>query len=68
MEQLIKDKKKEPNKKVFRGLSGVVIRDDEWTRTLDDWLEIYKYYKDELLRNKQKFHSRRKNKKDNRQY
>lgn len=50
MEQLVKDRKKELNKDVSGALSGVAVRDDEWARTLDDWLEIYEHHEGELLR------------------
>lgn len=59
MEQLVIDRKKELNKEVSGALSGVAVKDNEWARTLDDWLEIYK---------KQKLHTAKKNKKDDRQY
>lgn len=68
MEQLVKDRKKELNKELSRALSGVAVRDDEWARTLDDWLEIYEHDEGELLRKKQKLHTAQKNKKDDRQY
>ncbi|MCJ1346300.1 hypothetical protein MMC31_004515 [Peltigera leucophlebia] len=68
MEQLVKDRKKELSKEVSRALSGVAVRDDEWARTLDDWLEIYEHHEGGLLRKKQKLHTAQKNKKDDRQY
>ena len=68
MEQLVKDRKTELSVEVSGALSGVVVKDDEWARTLDDWLEIYEHHKGELLRNQQKLHMAQKNKKDDKQY
>ena len=49
-------------------LSGAAVRDDEWIKTLDDWLEIYEHHEGELLRKRQKLQVAQKNKKDYRQY
>lgn len=57
MEQLVQDRKKELNKEISGALSGVAVRDDEWARTLDGWLEIYEHHEGELLCKKQKLHT-----------
>lgn len=68
MEQYVKDRKKEPSKELSGVLSGVAVRDDEWIRILDDWLEIYEHHEGKLLRKRQKSQAAQKNKKDDRQY
>lgn len=49
MEQLVKDRKKELSKELSGVLSGVAVRDDKWTKTLDDWLEIYEHHEGEFF-------------------
>lgn len=44
IKQLVKNKKKELNKKGSGVLNRVVVRDNKLTKTFDSWLKIYKYY------------------------
>lgn len=59
MKQLVKDRKKELSKEISGALSGVVVRYDEWAKTLDDWLKIFEYYEGEFLHKKQKLQQKK---------
>lgn len=65
IDQSVKVKKKKQNKEVFGMFNRVAVRDDKWTRTFNDKLNIYKHYKNESLCKKQKLLIAQKNKKDN---
>ncbi len=64
MEQLIRERLKELSKEHSGAKSGVAVRDDEFARILDDWIEIHEVHEAEMERKKKKLKKTRDETKD----
>ena len=52
MEELVRERRKELRKEHSAAKSGVAVRDDEFVRTRDDWIEIHEVHEAEMDRKK----------------
>lgn len=52
MEELVRERRKELRKEHSAAKSGVAVRDDEFVRTRDDWIEIHEVHEAEMERKK----------------